>query len=458
MLKNLPADYVTSQSLDPHLRKQGGFESTAIETQIGNAQIIEVPLCYLATTANITLSGLQTIDTVTTPEGFFVLVKDQTDAKENDIYIAQTGAWLRWGGLRAGMIISVRHGSVNNDTIWMNTNESIEVGVTDITFSEAGGSDDIYVKARSTDTTAGYLNDKVSVLRGLVKSILNSGGNEQVQIAMPGGTNHNIMRFDGTNWVKTELIKISANTLTADMYPITTDGNYVEIGRNSGTSSTRYMFQLYNSGIFLNAGGTVVFSVERVSGNAVAKINGYNFKVSGAGVITAPLTLNGTGNRPVYSDSSGNLINYVNNLVIKQNADITDTTAAYKSSDFVFTADAGRQHTVKYCIEFHSAANQDIRLQLNTADTGMTASGTVKVRRPGEYMRVLDNGTSFFFNADFGNSIDIALYSGGINYVEIELYVLPTSNAVIQLQFKQVIPDAINPLTLKANSRMIMKR
>ena len=48
-----------------------------------------------ATTANITLSGLQTIDTYTTLAGDRVLVKNQGTSSENGIYIAGAGAWTR---------------------------------------------------------------------------------------------------------------------------------------------------------------------------------------------------------------------------------------------------------------------------------------------------------------------------------------------------------------------------
>ena len=51
--------------------------------------------CRVATTANITLSGEQTIDGVAVVEGDRVLVKDQADTTENGIYDASTGAWTR---------------------------------------------------------------------------------------------------------------------------------------------------------------------------------------------------------------------------------------------------------------------------------------------------------------------------------------------------------------------------
>lgn len=49
----------------------------------------------VATTANITLSGTQTIDGVAVVAGDRVLVKDQTTAAENGIYVVAAGAWSR---------------------------------------------------------------------------------------------------------------------------------------------------------------------------------------------------------------------------------------------------------------------------------------------------------------------------------------------------------------------------
>jgi hypothetical protein len=46
-----------------------------------------------ATTTNITLSGLQTVDTVSLVAGNTVLVKNQTDNTKNGIYQVNTGAW-----------------------------------------------------------------------------------------------------------------------------------------------------------------------------------------------------------------------------------------------------------------------------------------------------------------------------------------------------------------------------
>ena len=51
--------------------------------------------CRAATTANIPLTGEQTIDGVACVTDDRVLVKSQTETTENGIYIADTGPWRR---------------------------------------------------------------------------------------------------------------------------------------------------------------------------------------------------------------------------------------------------------------------------------------------------------------------------------------------------------------------------
>ncbi|MEI9424308.1 hypothetical protein O7A70_24405 [Mesorhizobium sp. Cs1299R1N1] len=59
----------------------------------------------LATTVNIALQGLQTIDGVATAVGDRVLVKDQVTASENGIYTASDGQWYRAADARSARTI-----------------------------------------------------------------------------------------------------------------------------------------------------------------------------------------------------------------------------------------------------------------------------------------------------------------------------------------------------------------
>lgn len=76
------------------------------------------------TGANITLSGTQTIDGVALVAGQRVLVKDQTTASQNGIYVVASGAWTRatdidgWSEV-VGAFCFVSGGSVNLNSSWI---------------------------------------------------------------------------------------------------------------------------------------------------------------------------------------------------------------------------------------------------------------------------------------------------------------------------------------------------
>lgn len=76
-----------------------------------------------ATTANITLSGLQTLDGVTVVAGDRVLVKNQSTASQNGIYLASATAWSRspdadtWTDLISA-ITFIETGSTQSGSAW----------------------------------------------------------------------------------------------------------------------------------------------------------------------------------------------------------------------------------------------------------------------------------------------------------------------------------------------------
>lgn len=98
-----------------------------------------------ATTANITLSGAQTIDGVSIVAGDRVLVKDQTASQNNGIYVAASGAWARsadantWDELVSAYTF-VEEGTTYADTGWVCTiNAGGTLGTTPITWSQFSG-------------------------------------------------------------------------------------------------------------------------------------------------------------------------------------------------------------------------------------------------------------------------------------------------------------------------------
>ena len=122
---------MTSPSTD---RRYGLNSSNAIKSPV-----------RCATTAAITLNGLQTIDGVTVVAGDRVLVKNQASSIANGIYVADTGDWERdvdFNGNRDavnGCLIKVNEGATNAAGLWVMTAVNpVIIGTTAMTFANSG--------------------------------------------------------------------------------------------------------------------------------------------------------------------------------------------------------------------------------------------------------------------------------------------------------------------------------
>ncbi|WP_236183737.1 phage tail-collar fiber domain-containing protein [Pseudomonas protegens] len=101
----------------------------------------------VATTANIALSGIQTIDGVLLPADARVLVKNQAQAKDNGLYVvSSTGVWTRAQDadtsleVTPGLFVSIEKGTVNGDSVWqLVTDGLIALGTTPLAFEMAIG-------------------------------------------------------------------------------------------------------------------------------------------------------------------------------------------------------------------------------------------------------------------------------------------------------------------------------
>ena len=84
-----------------------------------------------ATTANITLSNTQTVDGVALSVGDRVLVKDQSTASQNGIYVVASGAWTRStdadapAELNPGTFVFVEQGTINDNTGFVVVSDSV---------------------------------------------------------------------------------------------------------------------------------------------------------------------------------------------------------------------------------------------------------------------------------------------------------------------------------------------
>ena len=112
-----------------------------------------------ATTANISLSGQQTIDSVSVLAGDRVLVKNQTDSSKNGIWVVDSQSWYRSqdadtdNKVTAGLFTFVEQGTQNSGNGFvLTTSNPIVLDVTDLTFSQFSGGGTLLVGSGLTKT------------------------------------------------------------------------------------------------------------------------------------------------------------------------------------------------------------------------------------------------------------------------------------------------------------------
>ncbi|WP_275927147.1 phage tail protein [Pseudomonas sp. 3MA1] len=118
----------------------------------------------VATTANIALSGIQTIDGVLLSADARVLVKNQAQAKDNGLYVvSSTGVWKRAQDadtsleVTPGLFVSIETGTVNGDSVWqLVTDGPIVLGTTPLAFEMATGRTGVSVGSYANVTVDKY--------------------------------------------------------------------------------------------------------------------------------------------------------------------------------------------------------------------------------------------------------------------------------------------------------------
>jgi hypothetical protein len=137
---------------------------------IRDGQGIKAPV-RLATTANINLTGLQTIDGVLTVEDDRVLVRANTDARENGIWVATSGDWERAtdfngeGDARKGTRVFVTSGNTYADKDFtLTTADPVVIGTSNLTFVVYAPDIDLAFTGLS-DTPASYSGQNFKLVK-----------------------------------------------------------------------------------------------------------------------------------------------------------------------------------------------------------------------------------------------------------------------------------------------------
>ena len=133
--------------------------ATKSQVDVAQAGLDAKDSCRVATVGtSLTLSGEQTIDGITTTTDR-ILVKDQSTASQNGIYVTATGAWARAtdadanAEVTSGLYTFITEGTtLGGQGFVLTTDDPITVGITNLTFSQFSGVGDLVAGTGITKT------------------------------------------------------------------------------------------------------------------------------------------------------------------------------------------------------------------------------------------------------------------------------------------------------------------
>ena len=224
----------------------------------------------VATTANITLGGLQTIDGVVLAEGDRVLVWQQSSAIENGVYDASSGNWTRTKDFDGNRDVVQGTGVVVADGLLyarkefiLTTANPIVIDTSSISFlvfNDLAGVRDYLVSA----TTLYVRTDGNDTNTGLVNSA--AGAFLTLQAAWNWAAARDNRGYDIT-------VRVQAGTYTAGLlatYPLTGGGKFIVTNDAAITLNAPYSFaSRYGAAIEVRPNGTHLFEVRATASSGI---------------------------------------------------------------------------------------------------------------------------------------------------------------------------------------------
>lgn len=292
----------------------------------------------VATTANITLSGTQTIDGVAVVAGDRVLVKNQSTASENGIYEVVAGSWSRASDadsnakVTTGLFTFVSEGTVNADSGWvLTTNDAITLGTTSLAFAQFSGAGQI--TAGTGLTKNGNTIDAV----GTAGRIVVNADNIDLDT---------VSQTDGSGSAGTSFVQ----SVTRDSYGRVTGVTTASV--QDATTSAKGIAS-FDSGDFSVSSGAVSIKTSGVDNSQLvnSSVTIGSTPVSLGGSITSVSGLSSVSSTSFIGDLSGTATN-------ANNIEVDLSTANTNNLVFVNGTDGNLKPSVNNNLRFNASSNE----------------------------------------------------------------------------------------------------